>query len=322
MSDSIEKYIQEQRELYEAFSIKFDEIKRRYIDKKDVKETRKELQKLASDYSKCYHAWCDFLEYGCDIFDKGETEQGFKILQIGLNSFENAHADTGIHLRFVQYYMENENPEKAEEYLLKICLEISNYDESIEWSGVSAIWEKYRYLVEGKIPPPLSAMSSVIKSPDECTKDIKEILELPKDDLLADLSEHLSEMSGGGEEIVYLNKWEKAYFDVDAILMEVGSGGVDSWLHMCGHRFEQTKKALQTIRAEKGYRFIEEIEKRFPKGKVPKSYERLEKILDKMIDNDEDFEEEENRYYWDEDVEAELVDCLYQFVMDNKKRFR
>ena len=178
------------------------------------------------------------------------------------------------------------------------------------------------YLVEGKIPLPYSQKSNLPKEPETFTKSIREILELPKDDLLTELSVHLNEMSCSGEEMVCLNKWEKIFFDVDTMCMEMGSGGTDCYLHMCGQRFEQTKKALKAIGAEKGYRFLEEIEKKFPKGKVPKSYERLEKILDKMIYNDEDFEEEESKYYYDADVEVELVECMYQFVVKNKKKFR
>ena len=176
--------------------------------------------------------------------------------------------------------------------------------------------------MDGKVPLPLSRRQPVAKSPDECTKQIEDILQLSKDELLSELSEHLGEMSCYGEEVSYLNKWEKIIFDVDNLLTGVGADGVDSWLLSYGYRLEQTKKALLAIEAQKAFRFLEEIEKRFPRGKVPKSCERIEAILDKMLDNDEDFEEEESRYYYDADVETELVECMYQFVVENKKKFR
>ena len=314
--------IEDYKQLYEKFENEFEKIKQAYEDTKDEKLARADLQKLASEYRSHYGACLVFLEYGKEIFDRGEIEYGFKILQIGMNTFKEVPRDTGIYLRFVQYNMEHNQEGKAEEYLLKICNEISNYDESIEWSGMSTIWEKYKYLVDGKVPLPLSQRQPVAKTPDKCTKQIGDILQLPKDELLNELSEHLGEMSCYGEEITYLNKWEKIIFDADNLLTGVGADGVDSWLLSYGHRMEQTKKALLAIEAKKAFRFLEEIEKRFPRGKVPKSCERIEAILDKMLDNDEDFEEEESRYYYDADVEAELIEGMYQFVVENKKRFR
>lgn len=318
----MERIVEEYRQSYEKFEKKFEEIKQAYENTKDEKRARADLQKLASEHRTHYGACFMFLEYGKEIFDKEKIEYGFKILQIGMNTFKDPPKDTGIYLRFVQYNMEHNQEDKAEEYLLKICNGVSNYDESIEWSGMSEIWKKYKYLVDGKVPLPLSQRQPVAKAPDECTMQIKDVLQLSKEELLSGLSEHLGEMSCYGEEITYLNKWEKIIFDVDNLLTVVGADGVDSWLHSYGHRFEQTKKALQAIGAEKGYMFLGEIEKKFPKGKVPKSYDRLEKILDKMIENDEDFDEEETKYYYDADVEEELVECLYRYVLENKKRFR
>ena len=310
-----------QKQYYE-FEKKFKEIKKEYEENKDAKISRNSLQKLASEYRKHYGACMIFMEYGTEIFDCGEKEHGYKILQIGLNTFKDTYEDTGLYLRFVQYFMENDEVEKATEYLMKICNNVPNYDESIEWSGMSAVWEKYKYLVEGKVPLPVSQQEPAIKSPEECSKKITEILKLEPNDLLISLSEHLDEMSDYGEEMVYLNKWEKVFYDVDSMLSEIGSGGVDCWLHSYGHRYAQTKKALQTVEADMALDFLAEIEKRFPKGKVPKSYDKLEAILDDMIDNDEDFEEEETAFYYNAGVEGELVDCLYRFVMENKKKFR
>ena len=255
--NNMERIVEEYRQSYEKFEKKFEEIKQAYENTKDEKRARADLQKLASEHRTHYGACFMFLEYGKEIFDKEKIEYGFKILQIGMNTFKDPPKDTGIYLRFVQYNMEHNQEDKAEEYLLKICNGVSNYDESIEWSGMSEIWKKYKYLVDGKVPLPLSQRQPVAKAPDECTMQIKDVLQLSKEELLSGLSEHLGE-----------------------------------------------------------------IEKKFPKGKVPKSYDRLEKILDKMIENDEDFDEEETKYYYDADVEKELVECLYRYVLENKKRFR
>ena len=320
MPDIVEIY----RKEYEEFKSEFEKIISTYEENKDETSAREQLQKLASKHRNHYGICNIFLLYGIEVFDKGEKEHGYKILQIGMNTFKNAPNHAGVFMRFVQYCMEHNQADKAEEYLLEVCNGRDNYEEVIEWEEMTEVWEKYKYLVAGKVPLPIrtEGKHAAAKLPDECSMQIKDILQLPEQKLLNELSTHLWEMSGQGEEMVCLNKWEKIIFDTDALLSEVGSGGVDSWLHSYGQRFTQTKKALAAIGAEKGLQFLEEIEKRFPRGKVPKSYERIEAILDKMLDNDEDFEEEESQYYYDAGVEGELVECMYQFVMDNKKKFR
>ena len=134
--------MEEYKRSYEKFEDEFEKIKQVYEDTKDEKLARAALQKLASEHRSHYGVCLMFLEYGKEIFDMGEIEYGCKILQIGMNTFKDAPKDTGIYLRFVQYNMEHNQEDKAEKYLLEICNEISNYDESIEWSGMSAVWEK------------------------------------------------------------------------------------------------------------------------------------------------------------------------------------
>ena len=150
---------------------------------------------------------------------------------------------------------------------------------------------------------------------------IDEIFAEKDDKLLLELFIHLYEMSGEGDSMHCLNKWECTFFDVDNMLRSIGADGIAHFLTVHGRRFQQTKEALQTVGATKALQLMEIIATYFPRGKVPKTYSRREVLIDEILDSDDAFASAEN-FYYDENIEGELADALYRFAIDNQKEFR
>ena len=121
------------------------------------------------------------------------------------------------------------DPEMGRACLAALCRSVGNYEESIAWNGLTDIWEKYKHLVEGLVEPSVRVMRIEPRAPGECTMSIGDILALPDDTVLSELSQHLQELSGEGGFLQSLNKWERAVFVVDELCMEVYSVGFYSY---------------------------------------------------------------------------------------------
>lgn len=65
--------------------------------------------------------------------------------------------DVTYYLRNAQYYIEMGDLELGKSYLVKLCCEtVDNYEESIGFRELTHVWDKYRHLVEGKVPASIS----------------------------------------------------------------------------------------------------------------------------------------------------------------------
>ena len=309
----------------ESFEEKFNHIKDAFSDTSNPDELKEKLQKLVHEFGNPYESEMSklFSDYGSLLFEKGNPEMGYVYLQIADTAFFYPADALTVYLRLAQYWFEKADEEKGRYFLDVLCQNLhSNYEDQIAQRGLAEVWEQYRPLVKNKIPPSISFDSETpALRPEECSMQIEKILELSRDQLLYELSSHLDEMSGDGEFMMNLNKWEKTFYDTDTLLSAVSSDGIDYYLETHGHRFEQTKKSLELIGAEKALTFMIMIEKCFPKSKVPKSLEKIETILGKMMDNDEIFDTAD-QFYADENIEQEIAEKEYQFVLENRKRFR
>ncbi len=307
---------------FEKFVNKINKIQEKYKADKDIKKLENNLLLIAVKYKNCF-GMGDYLinlaeeEY----YSKGDYFAGVTIIKVVYKHFKSIADDVTIYLRMAEYYIESGETEKGIEYLVKLCTEtVSNYEESIGFRELTAVWEKYKHLVEGKVPPSVVRNSGNPIPPEKCTMQIADILKLPDDEMLTELSTHLNEMSANGEVISCLNKWEKTAFYIDELCTEINSGGFSNYLYYRGNHFEKVKMSLETIGAEQMTILLKSVEDKFPRKKVPKSIDSIQNNLDKLEEKGIDFESEDEEYY--NVTETELLEKSTNYVRANQKRFR
>lgn len=227
---------------------------------------------------------------------------------------------TGRYLRLAQECIERGDVEFGKAYLVALCRATDNYEESIAFNELTEVWEKYRHLVDGLVPPPLSVYGPEPLSPEACTMVIGDILNDPGGNLLADLSAHLGELSGNGSALGHLNKWERTFYYADEVCMEVNAGGFEGYLYYHGTHFAKACQAFAEIGAEQMVSLTDRIQSKFPRGRVPKSEEAIQNAMDKLQDREVDFEDEDEIYYTS--AEKELLERLTVYVLENRKHFR
>lgn len=227
---------------------------------------------------------------------------------------------TAHYMKLAEQYMQQGKVESARACLVLLCDEVSNYEESLEWNDLTEAWNRYRYLVEGIVPPSVSVCSSQAKSPQDCTMAIDKILVLPEDELLGALSVHFGEMSGNGSFLSALNRWERLVYYADELWTEVNSGGFGGYLYYYGTHFEKAYQALETISASGVLSILDSVRKKFPRNRIPKGEESIQNKLDDLEEQGVDFEQEDERFY--SVGENELMQRLLSFVKQNQKHFR
>jgi hypothetical protein len=215
-----------------------------------------------------------------------------------------------------QYHIDNGDEASGRACLLTLCKRIGNYEESIEVNGLTPLWEKYKHLVQGLVAP----SGRVIKAKAECDSRIHDILALPDEDILNELSGHLQEMTGNGDVIQALNKWERTVYYVDELCMEVNSGGFGGYLYYHGAHFEKAYKALEQMGAGQMTALLDRVRGKFPRNRIPKTLDSIQNTMDWMEDQGVDFEAEDDQYYGG--TERELLERLTAYVRENARHFR
>lgn len=297
-----------------------------FLSDRDIEKLNNELQGLAKKYCNTKYSFDFFVKYGAELIEDGEPACGIAYLLAIEPYFQDEYDGTAdtiyLYLRLAEYYLENNETEKGINYLIKLCTETtSNYEESIEFRELTDIWGKYKHLVTGKVPESVVTNKGVVPVPPEkCSMKISDILSLTQEKLLTEISTHLNEMSANGTFLNYLNKWEKTVYDADLVLTEVNSDGFSGYLYYYGNRFLNAVKAFEEISSPKMLDLMSMVQNKFPSKKVPKSIEAIQNKIDKMEEKDIDFEDEDESFY--SDAQEELLDKLYEFIMNNQKRFR
>lgn len=290
------------KETFEVFQKCILETYEKYQETGNWNKLEKELYKQARKYKKYAFTPNYYVNFGDKLIEKGQREEGIRYLQIATEIFGVGADKVTCFLRFAEYYIEKGEMEKGISYLMKLCCETTdNYEESIEMRELTPVWERYKHLVVDKVPASIRVNERTILAPEECSMQIKDILNLPKDDLLLELSTHLYEMSGGGDYLNYLNKWERCVYYLDTLCVAINSDGIEHFVEYHGSHMNQTKNAMEELGLHTGVQLIEDIQKK----------------RKRHID---DFEDEESFYY--KFVEKDLLEGLYAYVMKNKPRFR
>lgn len=311
--------VEERMAAYQAFLEKVGRLKEQYARFHDTEELVSGIRSLS--VNKGNHPYADhLLLMGDSYMDAGDFAAGIACLRAVEEYFPHFNNETLFRLRMAQYHIENGDVESGRACLVALCRSIDNYEESIEWNSLTAVWEKYKYLVEGLVPPSVRVMSCRIKTPAECEMSIGEILALPDEELPDALSGHLQELSGDGVSIQSLNKWERAAYYVDELCMEINSGGFESYLYYHGTHFEKAYKSLEQMGAEQMTALLDRAREKFPRKRVPKSEDAIQNAMDRMEEAGVDFEDEDDLYYGT--AEGELLEKLTAFVRENAKHFR
>ena len=313
----------------QALGKKLEKAKNDYLADRDIQKLSDNLHTIAKTYKHIKFAFAFFIKQGEELIESGERECGFsyfleteKHIPKNADDIDDMGDTVYLFLRLAEHYLEKGEAEKGINYLIRLCTETtSNYEESIELRDLTQEWEKYKHLVAGMVPESVIVNGGVSPiAPENCSMKIDKILSLPQEDLLTEISQHLNEMSGNGSYLNYLNKWEKLVYDADLLCAEINSGGFSHYLYYNGNRFQNAIKAFETINSQKMLNLMNMVKSKFPKNKIPKSIDSIQNKIDIMEDNDIDFDEEDNIFY--DDAQVELLDKLYEFIIDNKKHFR
>ena len=263
---------------------------------------------------------CNFLVFaGEDCMIEGDPEAALIFFRAAEQCTDH-NCETNLYLRLAQIHLEKGQQEEGIAYLIKLCTEtVANYEESIDFYGLTDVWNKYKHLVEGLVPPSIVFNEGPRPlSPAECSQSIEEIFALPEEEILSALSEHLGELSGG--ELNYLNKWERCVYYLDELSMEVNSGGFDSYLYQHGEHYHKAKKALENLDAPGMTALLDAVASKFPRGKVPKSMDAIQNAMEKLEEKGVDFEAQDDAYY--NGVEKGFLSALLSYVLENRKHFR
>ena len=304
---------------YLAFLQQVEAMEGAYESARDVQGLKDGVRALARDRRS--HPYGDhILRWADSLMEAGDIAGGGACLLALEKHFPHFNNQVIFRLRMAQYHMEMGEEEAARESLLALCRTISNYEEAIEVNGLTALWEKYRHLVQGLVEPSIRVMTNRIKSPGECDMQIADILALPDEDILTELSNHLQELSGDGDMIQGLNKWERTAYYVDELCMEVNSGGFEGYLYYHGTHFEKAYKALEQMGAAEMTALLDRVRAKFPRNRIPKTADSIQNTMDRMEEKGMDFEAEDDCYYGS--AEKELLAKLTAYVRENGKHFR
>jgi len=307
--------------IYASFCDEVCRIKQQYEHSKKTEDIAAGVRVLSENRD--YHLFADsLLLLGESYIDSGDYPAGIACILSLAESFPQINNKTLLYLRLAEYHIEGGNTEEGMRYLVKLCTQTShNYEEAIALQNMSCLWEKYKPLVAGIVPDSVAfTLPAQPIPPKKCSRSVEDILSSPKADLLTDLSVHLSEMTANGQYLYYLNKWERAVFYVDKLWMEVNSGGFERYIYYNGQHFSNVCSALVAMKATKVLAILGEITQQFPRKKVPKSLERIQAILDDREELVAGLDALDAKFY--EYGEKELLDKLFEYIQENKTRFR
>lgn len=303
------------------FITEIEGIKAQYQNTSSTEELTKSLHILAKEYRDFVGAGDYLLSLGEEYISNNDYLAGITYIKFVDEYYGFVANTTLLNLRMAEYYIENNQTEKGIQHLINLCTEVSNYEESIEFNELTAVWEKYKHLVKDKVPVSITVNSfSVPLKPEECSVMIDKIFSLPKSEIINELSTHLGELSANGSELNHLNKTEKVFYYIDELCSEVNSGGFESYLYYNGNHFQNVIDSLEIINAVEMLLLIKTIQSKFPKNKIPKSLSSIQNALDSLEENGIDFETEDSQFY--EAQEKTLLVHLLEYVLENKSHFR
>lgn len=149
-------------------------------------KSQKDVAKFIKKYRSVDYLPMIMMNYADKLISKNKYDTACLIY---LEMAENKHLgyiydEVTLWFRLGEYYINNNEIEKGKAYLIKLCDEISNYEESLEFRDLTADWQKLKPYVVNEIKP--SVVSAENAGNDETMTD-DELIEL-----------FLEEMASGG----------------------------------------------------------------------------------------------------------------------------
>lgn len=305
----------------DSFIKSITEIKKEYQKENSVEKLAKNLLMLAKEYHNYMGIGDYLLTLGEEYISNDDYLAGITFIKIVDKYFDFVANTTLLNLRMAEYHIEKSEIEIGIEYLHKLCYAVSNYEESIGFNELNAVWEKYKHLVKDKVPASVTINSfNTPLKPEECSVMIDDIFSLPKSEIINELSTHVNELSANGNELNHLNKTEKVFYYIDELCAEVNSGGFQSYFYYYGNHFQNIIDSLEIINAVEMLLLIKTIQTKFPKNKIPKSLSSIQNTIDSLEEKGIYFETEDAQFY--ETQEKALLALLLDYVLKNKNYFR
>ncbi len=118
--------------------------------------TRTEIDKFIKKHRKVQMIGDFLINEAEDKIKSGEYDIGITIL-LAVNEspyLKDVYDNVTLYLRLAEYYLENDDEDKGERYLIRLCNEtVDNYEGALEFRKLLPIWEKYKHLVLDCVKP-------------------------------------------------------------------------------------------------------------------------------------------------------------------------
>lgn len=142
-------------------------------------KSQKDVAEFIGKYRKTMNLPMIMMEYADELMHQNEYDKAILMyLEIDKNKkLEYIYDDVTLWFRLGEYYINNGDVEKGKSYLIKICDEVSNYEESFEFRELTVNWQKLKPYIIDDIKPSL-----VFEEDDEPMTD-DELLEVLLEEL-------------------------------------------------------------------------------------------------------------------------------------------
>lgn len=211
------------------------------IERMNSFESRKDVAKFIKKYRKMPYLPMIMVNYAEELIgkDKYDTAMLIYLEMINNKHLEYLSDEVTIYLRLGEYYINNGDIDKGKSYLIRLCEEYANYEESINFRELDSVWQRLKPYVADRIKPSIVVNGETQEENEPMTDD--ELIEL--------------------------------------MLEELGSGGIHSYLVSYGHRLEQTLVAAKRLNKPKTAELLELIKVKYFNNEMPKKLEEIEKII-------------------------------------------
>lgn len=293
----------------------YENAKRDFKKTRDIGTLLASVESIASFYGGYIGIGDLILTYGEELISDGSYDAGISVIRSVERNFKIIANQTILCIRLAEFEFENGNIERGKEYILRFLTKVDNYEEAIEINGLTDVWNQYKSKVDT-----LPKSKKIASDSDARTPGIEEILTLPRDEMLAELSGHLDERCASGEQIDSLTEEEKTVFYIDEFIVNLNSDGISHYLCYCGHHFSMLKSSAAVLGFPNLVNLLFKIEDKFSGKSIPKERDKIEKLLEKMQKDGIDFEQLEGLYY--EEVETKLLNDLSSYIRNNANSFK
>lgn len=124
----------------------------------DSFSSQKDVAKFIKKYRKVMHLEMIMVNYAEDLIKKKKYDTAILIfLEMIQNKYiEYISDEVTVWFRLGEYFINNGEIEKGKDYLIQICNNYDNYEESFEFRSLTSAWEKVKHYVENDVKPSIS----------------------------------------------------------------------------------------------------------------------------------------------------------------------